>query len=475
MNPFLRGALAALLTTTASAVYAQSSAPADGAAADAPPGDAATAQAPAQGAASDAAGSPPASPSAEAPAGETAAVAAPAAPADPSLERLSGFQKTGGDTRFTTIEQTGPFADGIKKTLERITLPEGFRIALYAVVPDARHMAVGPQGVVTFVGTRKDKVWAVTDRNKDRIADEVKDFAPSLRFTVPNGPCFSPEGVLYIAEQNRVLNFPAAEFFYEGTDVAAFPTVPQGQLIPPAEESFNHTARVCRIGPDGKLYISLGQPFNVPAPEKLDLYREHGIGGIIRMKQDGSEREVFTYGIRNSVGHDFDPKTGNLWFTDNQVDGMGDDQPPGELNHQTASGQHFGFPWYGGGDVRTVEYASEEPPADAVFPAIEMTPHAADLGMTFYTGTMFPEEYRGAIFSAQHGSWNRTTPVGARVMVTRVAEDGTATSEPFAEGWIDESGEYLGRPVDVAQLRDGSLLVSDDLVGAVYRIWYEGQ
>ncbi len=192
------------------------------------------------------------------------------------------------------------------------------------------------------------------------------------------------------------------------------------------------------------------------------------------MNTDGTDREIYTNGIRNSVGHDFHPETGELWFTDNQVDGMGDDIPPGEINRQTAMGQHFGFPYYGGGDVRTNEYQGEEPPADVVFPVVETVAHAADLGMRFYTGDMFPEEYQNAIFSAQHGSWNRTTPVGARVMVTTIDDEGNATTEPFAEGWLDENGEYLGRPVDVAQLRDGSLLVSDDLVGAIYRISYSG-
>lgn len=403
----------------------------------------------------------------------TAMAQQPPVPEPPgNLEKLSNFQAT-GMTEFTVIEQGGDFAEGIKKNLEKIKLPDGFKIGLYAIVPDARHMAVGPQGIVTFVGTRKDKVWAVTDRNKDRVADEVKDFAPSLQFAIPNGPCFSPEGMLYIAEQNRVLNFPAAEFFYESPDVAAFNVVKQGELIKPEDESYNHTARVCRVGPDGKLYISLGQPFNVPPPEKLASFKEQGIGGIIRIGQDGKDREVYTTGIRNSVGHDFHPVTGELWFTDNQVDGMGDDIPPGEINRQTAAGQNFGFPWYGGGDTRTVEYKDETPPADVVFPASTTIAHAADLGMTFYTGSMFPEKYRNAIFSAQHGSWNRTEPVGATVMVTFVAEDGTATTETFAEGWLDENGEYLGRPVDVAQLRDGSLLVSDDLAGAIYRIWYE--
>ncbi len=404
----------------------------------------------------------------------TAGLASAQTPAVPdNLEKLSNFQTTGA-TEFTFIEQKGEYADGIKKNLERIKMPPGFKIGLYAIVPDARHMAVGPQGIVVFVGTRKDKVWSVTDRNKDRVADEVKDFAPSLQFSIPNGPCFSKDGFLYIAEQNRVLLFPAAEFFYESPDVAAFNLVKKGELIPAEQESFNHTARVCKIGPDGKIYISLGQPFNVAPPENLETNTKWGIGGIIRMNTDGTGREVFTYGIRNSVGHDFHPVTGELWFTDNQVDGMGDDIPPGEINRQTAMGQHFGHPWYGGGTVRTKEYEGQDVPVEVTMPAVEMAAHAADLGMTFYTGSMFPEKYKNAIFSAQHGSWNRTVPVGARVMVTTIDGDGKATAEPFAEGWIDENGEYLGRPVDIAQLRDGSILVSDDLAGAIYRIWYEG-
>jgi glucose/arabinose dehydrogenase len=391
-----------------------------------------------------------------------------------NLDKLSSFQTT-GVTEFTFVEQGGAKAEAIRKTLAGITLPDGFSIDLYAIVPDARHMAVGPQGIVTFVGTRKTEVWSVTDRDKDRVADEVKNFAPSLAKAIPNGPCFSKDGFLYIAEQNRVLVFPAAEFFYESPDVAAFNVIPQGELVPPEEESYNHTARVCRIGPDGKLYISLGQPFNVAPAEKLEKYNKWGIGGIIRVNTDGSDREVYTYGVRNSVGHDFDPETGDLWFTDNQVDGMGDNIPPGELNHQTAMGQHFGHPWFGGGDTRTNEYAGQDVPVEVVMPAVATDAHAADLGMHFYTGKMFPAKYKNAIFSAQHGSWNRTDPIGARVMVTFVDAEGNAMMEPFAEGWIDENGEYLGRPVDVTQLRDGSILVSDDLAGAIYRISYSAQ
>jgi glucose/arabinose dehydrogenase len=390
-----------------------------------------------------------------------------------TVKTLGQMKSTGGGADWGTIEQSGDYANQIRRNLEKIKLPDGFKIGLFAIAPDARHMAVGPQGIAVFVGTRKSDLWVITDRNKDRVADEVKRFAPTINLKIPNGVCFSKDGFLFVVEQNRVLTFPAAEFFYESPDVAVGEVVPQGKLIPPEEESYNHTARVCDVGPDNKLYISLGQPFNVPPPEKADLYKKEGIGGIIRMDRDGKNREVFAYGVRNSVGQDFNPKTGELWFNDNQVDGMGDDIPPGELNHITKLGQHFGFPWFGGGKVRTVEYKDSDPPKDVIQPDVEQIAHAADLGMAFYSGTTFPEKYRNGIFSAQHGSWNRTQPVGARVLFTPIGEDGKAgKSEPFAEGWLLETGEYTGRPVDVAQLPDGSLLVSDDLAGAIYRISY---
>jgi glucose/arabinose dehydrogenase len=395
--------------------------------------------------------------------------------AEDALDTLQGFHMT-APVDWPSIPQTGPKADQIKQTLAKVKLPPGFHIDLYAIVPDARHMAVGPQGIVTFVGTRKTKIYAVTDRSRSGVAEEVKEFAPTLPKKIPNGPCFSKDGFLYVAEQNRVLQYPAAEFFYESPDVAVGVVVPEGQLIPKAEESFNHTARVCRVGPDGKLYVQLGQPYNVPAKEKLDLYAKVGMGGIIRMDQDGKNREVYATGLRNPVGMDFNPKDKTLWTNDNQVDGMGDDIPPGELDRIEKMGQNFGFPWYGGGHTRTNEYKNATPPADAVFPEVEQAAHAADLGLIFYTGDMFPAKYKGAIFTTQHGSWNRTVPVGARVMVTFLKDDGhvTGPSIPFAEGW-NENGHYLGRPVDVAQSWDGSLLVSDDLVGAVYRIWYDGK
>ncbi len=390
------------------------------------------------------------------------------------LEKLQAFKSTGTEPA-PEVPQTGRRADAIRKTLAKITLPAGFKIDLYAVVPDARSIAVGPNAGVLFVGTRKSKVYTVTDRDKDRVADEVRAFAPGIGFKVPNGVCFSRDGVLTVVEQNRVLAFPAAEFFYENPDVAAGIVVRQGELIPASEESYNHTARVCRVGPDGKTYIALGQPYNVPPADKLDLYAKTGIGGIIRVDADGKNREVFATGIRNSVGIDFAADK-SLWFTDNQVDGMGDDTPPGELNRATKAGENFGFPWYGGGQVRTTEYKDQTPPAGVVAPQAELPPHAADLGLTFYAAKQFPKAYQGGVFIAEHGSWNRTTPVGARIMFATLGADGKVASvKPFAEGWLTKDGEYLGRPVDVAVLLDGSLLVSDDTAGAIYRIAYEGE
>jgi glucose/arabinose dehydrogenase len=401
------------------------------------------------------------------------ALASAPALAQENINRLQDFRTTGTPLTLQTVSQDSAKVAQLRKNLERIKMPPGFKIDLYAIVPDARHMAVGRNVGTVFVGTRKTAVWAVTDRDKDRMADEVKRFAPSVDFKIPNGMCMSPDGILYVAEHNRVLAFPAAEFFYEGPDVAV--AVVKEQFIPKEDEHFNHGARACTIGPDNKLYVSLGQPYNVWPYEKgakMDPY-----GTIQRMNRDGTAQETYAHGIRNSVGVAFNPADKVLWFTDNQVDGMGDTIPPGELNRVSQSGQNFGHPWYGGGKVRTEEWSKDEPPADTVLPEVEMDAHAADLGLTFYSGQMFPAQYRGGIFSAQHGSWNRTTPVGARIMFTRVGPDGKAAgTEVFAAGWLDEkTGEYLGRPVDVQQYLDGSLLVSDDLAGAIYRISYEGQ
>jgi glucose/arabinose dehydrogenase len=379
------------------------------------------------------------------------------------------------DLNIPVVPQSGANADAIRANLKRVKMPPGFKIDLYAVVPDARHMAVAPSTNMLFVGTRKTTVWAVTNRNSGDMATEVKSFAPSLKFNNPNGVCWTKDGFLIVAEHNRVLNFPAAEFFYEGPDVAVITVLDQGKLIPPEEESFNHGARTCRVGPDKMLYITLGQPFNVQPRDKLKLYNETGIGGIVRVDPfNGGKREVYATGVRNSVGQDFNPKDGSLWFTDNQTDGMGDDIPAGELNRATKAGQFFGYPWKQG-KTRITEhgYDKDALPANITDPQVYMDAHAADLGMTFYTGKSFPAKYQGGIFSAQHGSWNRTKPIGARIMFTSLKADGTADkTEVFADGWLDDSGLYRGRPVDVAVLKDGSMLISDDFAGALYRVTY---
>jgi len=396
-----------------------------------------------------------------------------------NLSKLGDFKRTDSGP-MKSVPQGGKYASNLRKVLTKIKMPDGFKIELFAIVPDARHMAVSRNKATIWVGTRKTALWSVTDRDMDNVADTVEEFSPSVKFDIPNGVCYSKDGFLFVVERNRVMMFPAAEYFMEGSDTVAIPIVKQGKLIPPDEESYNHTARVCVVGPDNKLYISLGQPFNVTPADKVELYKKVGIGGIIRMNRDGTDRVVIATGIRNSVGHAFNPKDGSLWFTDNQVDGMGDDIPPGELNRMPKEGMWYGHPYYGGGEVRTNEYKDKTIPKEQadtyVKPQVEMIAHAADLGMMFYTGKMFPKKYHNAIFSAQHGSWNSVKPRGPRIMVTYLDKDGNAAkTEPFADGWMNENGVYLGRPVDVQQYVDGSLLVSDDKAGAIYRISYQGK
>jgi glucose/arabinose dehydrogenase len=398
-----------------------------------------------------------------------------------NIEKLKQMKVSNTDLNIPPVPQSGANAEAIKANLKRIKLPPGFRIVLYAVVPDARHMAVAPSTNMLFVGTRKTTVWAVTDRNGDGVAAEVKPFAPALSFKVPNGVCWTKDGFLIVVEHNRILNFPAAEFFYEGPDVAVIEVVPQGGIVPVEEESYNHGARTCRVGDDGKLYVTLGQPHNVQPLMKFSLYDKFGIGGIVRMDPfDGSKREVVALGVRNSVGMDFNPRDKVLWFTDNQTDGLGDEVPPGELNRLTKVGQHFGYPYWGGkfkvaGSPAAPELKDMKEPPNAVFPEVEFPAHQAQLGMTFYNATQFPPKYRGGAFVASHGSWNRTKATGALINFVPVGQDGKAgRPEIFAEGWLDEAtGTYRGRPVDVAVMKDGSLLVSDDYAGAIYRISYQ--
>lgn len=382
------------------------------------------------------------------------------------------------------VAQQGPKAEAIRDSLRHIKLPPGFKIELWAVVPQARHMAVSPSGHTVFVGTHDHSIWEVSLRSDGVGVDAVRAFAPSLDFKLPNGVCFTPGGDLIVVELNRVLRFALAGIKggkgLPDAQVTVTQVVPQGGLIPAAEESSNHGARVCRVADDGRLYIALGQPFNVPPLAKVALFERLGMGGIVRMNaDDGSGREVFARGIRNSVGMDFNPKDKTLWFTDNQTDNLGDDVPPGELNHATAAGQHFGYPYWNGhykvaGSRVAPDLKNLKEPANAVFPQVEFPAHQAQLGMTFYNGQQFPARYRGGMFIAAHGSWNRSTPTGALIDFVPLNPDGTAgKSEVFTQGWLDsQTGNYRGRPVDVAPLKDGSLLISDDKAGAIYRVTY---
>jgi len=403
---------------------------------------------------------------------------------DANLEKLGSFKKTNTPPPKRIAQDPTYIANLKKNVLANVKLPDGFKIDVFAVVPDARTIAVSRNTAAVWVGTRKQNVYFANDRDMSNVATTVEDFSPSVKFDTPAGLCYTPDGFLYVVERNRVMMFPAVEYFTEGSDTVAFAVVKQGDLIPTEEESYNHTARACTIGPDNRLYITMGQPFNVTPAEKVDMYRKVGIGAILSFNRDGGDRQVIATGVRNSSGLAFNPKDGALWFTDNQVDGMGDETPPGELNKipsvggKLVQGGWYGHPYYGGGDVRTDDYKDKTIPADMaaayVKPQVEMIAHAADLGMMFYTGDMFPAKYKNAIFSAQHGSWNAVKPRGARVMVTYLDDKGNAAkTEPFAEGFMTAAGYYLGRPVDVQQYVDGSILVSDDKAGAVYRISYQ--
>jgi glucose/arabinose dehydrogenase len=370
-----------------------------------------------------------------------------------------------------TFPQDPATAASIQQNLKDIKMPPGFKIELYATVPGARAIAVDPTTGTAYIGTRKNAVWVLNHDGNGKVS-QVTEFSAATGFKDPNGVCFAADGTLFVAELNRILSF--------SNPGSATPTekdvVPQGQLIPVRDEAYNHGARVCRVGPDGKLYVAVGEHYNVLPPEKYDAYYKAGMGAIVRYNLDGSGREIYAHGIRNSVGLDFNPKDKTLWFTDNQTDNLGDDRPPGELNRATKAGQDFGYPFYGGGHDRTVEYQDKTPPAGVIFPQVNLPPHAADLGMSFYEGTSFPKKYVGGIFDAEHGSWVRKHPLGARIMYTHLKADGTAAGiEVFASGWLTADGQYKGRPVDVEPMKDGSLLVSDDFASAVYRISYVGK
>ncbi len=343
-------------------------------------------------------------------------------------------------------------AADVRPYLHLITMPPGFTISVFAEVPGARSLAVADELNAIFVGTRGDSVYAIVDADRDGTAERTLKVLSGLK--VANGIAYG-DGVLYVAEQHRVVGF-------EGRDLESLARARPTVLYDRLPDKRWHGWRYAALGPDGGLYVALGAPCNVCAPSGLE-------GSIVRFDTGGGEPQVFARGIRNSVGMDFHPKTGELFFTDNGADSMGDDVPPDELNHAPRAGLHFGFPYYGGGDAATDLMPGGGAPVPVTMPAVRFGAHVAALGAHFYRGDMFPPQYRGDAFVAQHGSWNRTIPDGYRIARVRFDESGGATWSPFAEGWLTR-GQAWGRPVDVKEHWDGSLLISDDRAGVVYRI-----
>ena len=339
--------------------------------------------------------------------------------------------------------------------LDKIDLPPGFSIEIYADgVENARQMALGDDGTL-FVGSRKaGKLWAVSDADGDHRAETVRLIDEDLN--MPSGIEFR-DGALYVGAVDQILRYDNIE--------AVLEQPPEPVLVTSAlPDKRHHGWKYLRFGPDGKLYIPVGVPCNI--------CDEEGFGEIRRMNPDGNAMEVYAKGVRNSVGLAFHPENHQLWFTDNGRDMLGDDLPADELNHAPRSGMHFGIPYCHQGDLLDEEFGKGRDCADYIPPVAKLEPHSAALGLTFYTGNMFPADYKNRLFIAQHGSWNRTEKIGYQIRVLDVRPDGTVlNSEIFANGWL-QGQEVWGRPNDVLLMPDGALLVSDDLAGVIYRISY---
>ena len=341
--------------------------------------------------------------------------------------------------------------------LDRIKLPPGFTIELAAHVPSARGMTWGARGTL-FVGSRGSRVYAVTFPSSGRGEAKVRTIANGL--SSPIGVTFH-EGALYVGAVDRIVRLDDIE---NHLDEPGEPVVVTQAL--PSEQ--HHGGKYLAFGPDGKLYVNVGAPCNV-CERDADRY-----GVIVRMNRDGSGIEPFVRGIRNVVGFDWNPQSRELWFTNNGRDMLGDDVPPDTLNRAARPGLDFGFPYCHAGTIPDPEFGRKHPCSDFAGPAQPLGPHVASLGMRFYTGTQFPAEYRNQIFIAEHGSWNRSRKIGYRVTLVKLDSSGKAQSyQPFAEGWLQGESAW-GRPADVQVAPDGSLLVSDDTAGAIYRIRYRG-
>jgi glucose/arabinose dehydrogenase len=340
--------------------------------------------------------------------------------------------------------------------VRRIQVPPGFKIELYATgVPNARSLTLGAGGTV-FVGSRRaGKVYALTGNDRHDKAAAVITIARGL--DTPNGVAFH-DGSLYVAEVSRVLRYDAIEARLKNPPA---PVVVSSAL----PQTKGHEWRFIGFGPDGWLYVGVGAPCNVCESS------DKRVASILRMRADGSGMETYALGVRNSVGFDWQAESQEMWFTDNGRDNLGDDIPPDELNYAPRAGMNFGFPYCHGKDISDPEFGREHSCAEFVGPAWSLPAHVAAVGMRFYGGGMFPSEYRGGIFIAEHGSWNRSVPIGYRVSRVVVDGDRAERYEVFAQGWL-VGGMHWGRPVDVLVMPDGALLVSDDYAGAVYRISY---
>ena len=353
-----------------------------------------------------------------------------------------------------------PVVNSGELPLDKIKLPKGFKIALYAEnVKNARSMDLSPNGTL-FVGTRDvGAVYALRDKNGDKKADEMFTIAKGLK--MPNGVAFR-NGDLYVAEVNRIIRFKNIE------DYLSDPPKPE-VIFDGYPRETHHGWKYIAFGPDGKLYVPVGAPCNI-CESKDEIFNT-----ITRINPDGTGLEIVQRGVRNSVGFTWDPDTGDLWFTDNGRDNLGDNKPACELNHAPRDFMHFGYPYCHQGDLPDPEFGNKRPCSEFAPPAQKLGPHVAPLGIEFYTGKQFPSAYKNQILIAEHGSWNRSKKIGYRISLVKLAGGKAVSYEPFAEGWLTrDTDDVWGRPVDMEFLPDGSMLVSDDFADAIYRIYYEG-